>query len=312
MWYEHHTNDDEVRFGRSASGFGSRRRRDPSVLVQVLQEDLHPTSTLRHLGGSTVPQDRLSRHRTISQGLVRSSRRVGVEREHPRSLHHPEGPTTPAGKKRGDTLLSVTTALTPVTTDSLVPQPTRAAIDATGLESRHASRHFYWRAGRRTRRSTWPKLTAVIDIHTHIILAVVVSRGPGHDGGQFRPAVRAAVRRRRLDTLLGDAAYDAEHIHAYAREDLGIRSTVFPVYRRGGGRGPVQGKYRSQMVRRFRPKPKGSRSQRIYGQRWQAESAISRHKRRLGSALRARLWPNQRKEILLRVIVHNLMILAAK
>jgi hypothetical protein len=93
---------------------------------------------------------------------------------------------------------------------------------------------------------------------------------------------------------------------------LGIRSTVFPVYRRGGGSGPVRGKYRNQMTRRFRPRPPGSRSKRVYGQRWQAESAFSRHKRLLGSALRARLWPNQVAEVLLRVVVHNLMILAAR
>jgi transposase len=48
---------------------------------------------------------------------------------------------------------------------------------------------------------------------------------------------------------------------------------------------------------------------RVYGQRWQVESAISRHKRRLGSALRARFWSAQKTECLLRVLTHNLMIL---
>lgn len=86
---------------------------------------------------------------------------------------------------------------------------------------------------------------------------------------------------------------------------------MFPVFRRGGGSGPVGGAYRNQMVRRFRPKPEGSRHRRVYGQRWQAESAFSRHKRVLGSALRARLWENQVAEVMLRVVVHNLMILAA-
>jgi transposase len=118
-----------------------------------------------------------------------------------------------------------------------------------------------------------------------------------------------------VDTLLGDAAYDGEPHHAYAREGLGVRSTVFPVYRRGGKRAgrkkPPGGRYRRQMVRRFRKKPRGSRHRRVYGQRWQAESGFSRHKRLLGSALRARKWINQKKEILLRVITHNLMPLAA-
>ena len=186
-------------------------------------------------------------------------------------------------------------------------------MDATGLEVRHASRHFYWRAGRRTRRSTWPKLSAVLHTGSHLFLSAVVTRGPGHDAGQFRASAKAAATRCPLDTLLGDAAYDAEPHHAYARGELGIRSTVIPVYRRGRAdrRNPPRGKYRGQMVRRFRPKPKGARHKRVYGQRWQIESGFSRHKRLLGSALRARRWAAQKQEVMLRVIVHNLILLAA-
>jgi transposase len=49
----------------------------------------------------------------------------------------------------------------------------------------------------------------------------------------------------------------------------------------------------------------------VYGQRWQAERAFSRHKRQLGRALRARRWPNQAGAVMLRAVVHNLMLLAA-
>jgi hypothetical protein len=49
---------------------------------------------------------------------------------------------------------------------------------------------------------------------------------------------------------------------------------------------------------------------RKYGQRWQVESAISRHKRLLGAALRSRSFPAQERECYLRVLTHNLMILA--
>lgn len=195
----------------------------------------------------------------------------------------------------------------------MIPTKSRAAIDATGLEARHASRHFYWRAGRRTRRSSWPKLTVVLDTHTHLFLSAVVSHGPGHDAGQFAPATKAAIARGPIDTLLGDAAYDGEHHHALARDTLGIRATVFPVYKRGRGRkrrSPPRGKYRRQMVLRFRKKPKESHHRRVYGQRWQVESGFSRHKRLLDSALRARRWNAQKTEILLRVVVHNLMLLA--
>lgn len=82
-------------------------------------------------------------------------------------------------------------------------------------------------------------------------------------------------------------------------------------FRRGGGTGPFGGKYRNQMVRRFRPRPEGSRHKRVYGQRWQVESAFSRHKRWLGSALFGRSDESRTRECYLRVLTHNIMLLAA-
>lgn len=151
------------------------------------------------------------------------------------------------------------------------------------------------------------------DLRTRLFLSAVVTRGPGHDAGPFREAVGGGVARCPLDALPGDAAFGAEPLRESARNDLGIRSTVSPACRRGGGSGPVRGKDRGQTARHFRPRPEGARrGKRVYGQRWQVERAFSRHQRLLGSALRAKLWPNQEAEVLLRVIVHNLMILAAQ
>jgi hypothetical protein len=48
-----------------------------------------------------------------------------------------------------------------------------------------------------------------------------------------------------------------------------------------------------------------------YGQRWQVESAFSRHKRVLGAALRARTWAMQKWECRMRALTHNLLLLAA-
>jgi hypothetical protein len=92
---------------------------------------------------------------------------------------------------------------------------------------------------------------------------------------------------------------------------VGVRSTVIPLNRRNQGRKWPKTRYRRRMVRRFRKRRRGGRYKRVYGQRWQIESSFSRNKRLLGSALRARKWANQKKEILLRVITHNLMLLAA-
>jgi len=48
----------------------------------------------------------------------------------------------------------------------------------------------------------------------------------------------------------------------------------------------------------------------LYNQRWHAESGFSQHKRRLGSALTTRHGEAQGREIVLRVLTHNLMLLA--
>ncbi len=190
----------------------------------------------------------------------------------------------------------------------------KAAVDATGFETRHVSRYFAWRSKRtnkRRRQRAWPKLTAVLETQCHLFLSAHVSRGPSQDSPQFPPTVRAACGRCPVDTLLGDGAFDAEHNHVLARRRLGVRSTVFPLNRRNTGRKWPKTKYRRQMVKRFRRKPRRCRYRRVYGQRWQVESGFSRNKRLLGSALRAREWVNQKKGILMRVLTHNLMLLAA-
>jgi hypothetical protein len=113
------------------------------------------------------------------------------------------------------------------------------------------------------------------------------------------------------DRVLGDAAFDSEESHRYCREDWGVRSTVIALNRRNRGRKQPQSRYRRQMVRRFRRKPRGSRYKRVYGQRWQAESAFSGNKRLFGLALRGKSDASRERDCYLRVLTHNLMLLAA-
>ena len=181
-------------------------------------------------------------------------------------------------------------------------------MDATGLESRHTSRYFAARSGRP--HAAWTKLTAAVDTATHFLAGAAVTTGPSNDSPQFRPVMAQASLAIDWDRALADAAFDAEEHHRYAREDLGVRSTVIPINPRGHD-GEPGGRYRSQMPRRFRERPPGSRYRRVFGQRWQAESAFSRHKRRLGSALAGKSDESRRRECYLRVLTHNLMLLAA-
>ena len=176
-------------------------------------------------------------------------------------------------------------------------------MDATGLETRHVSAYFGMRrAGSGHRRRAWPKLTAVVHAHSHLILGAVPGVGPGQDSPDFVPAVRQAAALLPIHAVLADAAYDAEHNHRRCREELGVRDAAIPLNPRNTGRRWPRAPYRRAMRRRS--------PRETYHQRWHAESGFSQHERRLGSALTARGDAAQGRELVLRVVTHNLMLLA--
>jgi len=213
--------------------------------------------------------------------------------------------------KKGEAVVLLVCATTSAIDRGLVSGRPTAAVDGTGLESRHTSRYFFKRAGRKHTSRLWTKLTVACDTASHFFAGAAVTTGPSNDSPQLTPVMAQASLVVPWDRVLADAAFDSEENHRYCREDLGVRSTLIPINRRGRGRKWPKTRYRRQMVRRFRTKPKGSRHKRVYGQRWQAESAFSRHKRRLGSALGARSDQAREREGRLRVLTHNLMLLAA-
>lgn len=181
-----------------------------------------------------------------------------------------------------------------------------AAIDGTGMESRHVSRYFTKRkadgnGGVDRTYAHYPKVVFVADCDSHLILAAVPGRGPGTDLVQFGRAFTQAARQARIEVLLADADYDAEWLHAAVRSH-GIRTIIPPTRGRPSAKLPT-GRWRRVMKQRFaRLKPQ-------YGQRWQVETVNSMIKRRLGSALRARIEDNQSREMILRAITHNVMII---
>ncbi|MBN9520109.1 transposase [bacterium] len=193
----------------------------------------------------------------------------------------------------------------------LIGEKPTAAVDGTGLESRHTSRYFFTRSGKKHTSRLWTKLTIAADTRTHFFTGATATTGPSNDSPQFPRVMAQASLVVTWDRVLADAAFDAEEHHRYAREDLGVRSTVIPLNPRGQGRKWPKTTYRRQMVKRFRKKPRNSRYRRVFGQRWQVESAFSRHKRRLGSALGGRSDASRERECQLRVLTHNLMLLAA-
>jgi DDE family transposase len=179
-----------------------------------------------------------------------------------------------------------------------------AAVDGTGMESRHVSRYYVKRRSKtgtgtqETTYSRYPKVVLVTDCRTHLVLSAVPGRGPASDLVLFKAALKEAAGRARIGTLLADADFDGEWVHEHVRS-YGIR-TLIPPERGRPSEKPPAGKWRRRMKARLDKKK--------YGQRWQTETVNSMIKRRLGSALRARSYWSQCREIILRVITHNVMI----
>jgi hypothetical protein len=184
-----------------------------------------------------------------------------------------------------------------------------AAVDGTGMESRHVSRYYVKRRSKtgtgtqETTYSKYPKVVLVTDCATHLVLAAVPGRGPASDLVLFKAALKEAAGRARIGTLLADADFDGEWVHEHVREVYGIRTLIPPTRGRPSEKPPA-GRWRRWMKQRL----KGFKAK--YGQRWQTEAVNSMIKRRLGSALRARSYRSQCREIILRVITHNVMIVA--
>lgn len=134
--------------------------------------------------------------------------------------------------------------------------PLCVPVDTTGLETRHASRHYLTRCrGAPSRQRYWPKLGIACHTDTHLWLAVQEARGPGNDCVLWPPVLRQACQHVPVDTALGDAAFDSEANHRLARRSLHVRLTVIPLNPRTWGRKWPQTAYRRQVRRRF-PKKK--------------------------------------------------------
>jgi Transposase DDE domain len=182
----------------------------------------------------------------------------------------------------------------------------RAAIDSTGLESSAASGYFVRRRERVG--MPWktivyhhfPKLGVVCDVAAHFILAAREDRGPKPDVADFQPLVAAALARVGIDRIVADAGYDSEANHSFARGECSIRSIMPPKHGRPTTK-PARGRYRRLMQTRF--------DVAAYRDRVQVETVISMLKRRLEAFVRGQSAWSQRRELRLKVLTHNVMIL---
>jgi hypothetical protein len=188
------------------------------------------------------------------------------------------------------------------------PRVKRSAVDSSGFEAHHTSHYFVRRRakGRKdwqiTTYKRFPKLAALTDCSTHMVLAALPLRGPGPDITHFERIVCQGFPRVQMEILLADAGYDAEWVHQVARRDLEIRTIIPAGIGRPTDKAPT-GHYRRWMSQRLHLT--------CYGQRWQVETVMSMIKRRLGSSVNARSHWSQGRALMLKAITHNILILYA-
>lgn len=202
------------------------------------------------------------------------------------------------------------------------------AMDSTCYESHHVSRHYERRChqtrrrmrakdkekgGKTTRSRTikrLPKLAIAVSAHSHLILSLWTGTGAGADHPHFEPLLRAVRRRvaHRHLKVAADAGYDSEPNHQLARGELGVRSLIPPEIGRPrkDGAGPG-GRWRRHMKRLLGSS--ASRRRCGYTQRYQSETVNSMMKRNLGSALSGKTAHSRKRDLRLKVLTHDLMVL---
>lgn len=159
----------------------------------------------------------------------------------------------------------------------------QAAIDATGFDRGHASRHYTKRCRMHIKSM---KTTYLVDTETQCIMGVHITTTRKHDTKIILPLVGKALRTFRLRSLAADAGYDDSKVRSRLRR-LGIRPVI--KHREFSGRDKVYNK----------------RLEKDYGRRSLSETVNSSGKRKYGSFLSSRKWFLQFKEGLLMAVVYN-------
>jgi hypothetical protein len=297
MVYGNKKKNDKIASGTGQDGSADGKRLPARILTPFFTKTFYPASIVCDIGFAAVFKDRLSRYYTNAQGLFRFTQRPGIK-EHTTLFDSLLCRGSFVKKRAFEKLLA--SIFQQSLAIGILNETSVGAIDSTGLETHHISSHFISCTRRPSYyRRTWPKMTAVCDIQTHLIASCIVTRGPGYDFYLFEEAIREAVKQVRFKRVLADGGYDCEANHRAAFEIFGIEA-VIKLNLRGFNSQP-HGYYRRQMKKNF--------DKRVYNNRWQIESVFSRHKRLLGSALRNRAEVSRERECLLRVLTHNLMII---
>jgi hypothetical protein len=185
------------------------------------------------------------------------------------------------------------------------------AADSSGFDAHHASRYFIFRTKvnkkgkepkKRQSYKHYGKLMTVIDTATHAILAAVPSVGPTPDIDQLEGVMSELPQSITMHHLAADAGFDSAYNHWLLRDYHGMRSTIPPEH----GRPPKDP--RTLPTDKHRRRMKTHFNKKAYSHRTQNETVFSMIKRNLGSFLRARTHYGRMRDMMLKVLTHNVAL----
>ena len=166
------------------------------------------------------------------------------------------------------------------------------AIDTTGYQLNHSSRHYEQRTGLRKR-----FMKHVLSVDTNKI-AVICSEGRRsyvNDTVMFKPILKKTNEIVDVGDATADKGFDSESNHKFAHK-IGVNSVIPLRYKTSLSK--TKGFYRRKLRRRF-PKKK-------YNRRPIVKTINSVEKRKFGDELRSRLLRMQRREMKVVDVVYNI------
>ncbi|MHA1662695.1 MAG: IS5 family transposase [Candidatus Thorarchaeota archaeon] len=181
------------------------------------------------------------------------------------------------------------------------PPPKRVAVDASGFSHSSGGEWMSFRF-KKTLKRRFHALHAAVDTDTLLVQTVKVKARPGGDAKELVPLLKR-VPTSELEVVYGDKAYisrkNVQFIH-----DLGAYPGIEPKKRlRARSRG-----YRGykELINEYRRDPEEWKRVHEYGKRSLVESVFGMMKVRFGGGLSSRGYRQQRRELLIKVILHNI------
>lgn len=161
------------------------------------------------------------------------------------------------------------------------------AIDATGFENHHASKHYCETIKLRFSRRKYVKLSIAIDTQTQLICSQKARIAPANDNKDFIHVMKK-IRCDKIEMVCADKGYDSKKNRKFVYKNLHAIPNI-PKRRTTGEN------YLTKMY-----------NEKTYHQRSKVETVFSVMKKRMTSALKARSIKTQKLELAYKSLAYNI------